>query len=373
MGAAPAVALVVTQLVAAYAIVRLRGGAPDVLMHAFYLPIIYASVRFGRRGGWVTALAAGSLAGPLTPLAVDGSPQPMSQWAIRLGFFVAVSAGVSWLARQDARPLDVMLGDVRWMFRIRDALRRGALTAHYQPIADLRSGAQIGVEALCRWPDGRGGFHSPGEFIPAAERSGVIAALDRYMVAAVTAQAASWAGDSATPPLVTVNVSAAELTDRDFIDHLAQLCADLDLDPTLLCLEITETAIVANRDRARDALTAARRLGATIALDDFGTGESSLAFLRTFPIDIIKIDQSFVSAIEHDTTARDLVAAILAMARVLGAATIAEGIETSGQLDALRDLGCDMGQGWLLGRPAPPTSPWAGAASDPTVRVPRPR
>ena len=150
---------------------------------------------------------------------------------------------------------------------------------------------------------------------------------------------------------MTVNVSGVQLSDPGFLADLVEVARSHETDAFGLCLEITETAIIADPARARATLIDAHELGFTIALDDFGTGQSSLAYLADFPIDIIKIDMSFVAAMDTDPKSHALVRAMVQMAHSLGALTIAEGIETAEQLKALRELGCTLGQGYYLGRP----------------------
>lgn len=341
---------VVLGLAGAYAALLARGGAPSTVVHAFYFAILYSALRFGRAGGVVTAVVAGVLAGPLTPLAHGGGPQPFSDWGLRLAFFVGVALAVGWLARQDPRPLDVMLRDVSWSVRARGALRTGVVAPHYQPIVDLRTGEVVGVEALCRWPSGDGRFYPPADFIPAIERTGTIMRLDSYMLAATLAQAADW-NRQGLYPLVTVNLSGAHFSDGAVVAGIAEAIEASGADPRGICLEITETAMIRNADRARAAVAAAHALGVQVALDDFGTGESPLSVARTFPVEILKIDHSFVVDVDRDPMSRALVAAVVALARALGARTVAEGIERPEQLAVLRELGCDWGQGWHLGRP----------------------
>ncbi|WP_449514213.1 EAL domain-containing protein [Cellulomonas sp.] len=346
------------------------GGAPNTAVHAFYFPIIYAALRFGRSAGVLTALVAATVSGPLMPLDVAaGTSQPLESWAVRLVVFVLIAQAVHWLARQDPRPLGEMLHDSTTHFRLRGALARHEVTAHYQPIVDLSTGQAVGVEALCRWADRSGGYHSPAQFIPAAERSGLIIPLGQHMLTTALDQAARWARGPGPAPMVTINVSAVQLTHPSFLADLVTALAVHEVGPALVCLEITETALVHDPHRAVHVVRAAHDLGLLIALDDFGVGQSSLAYLRDFPIDIIKIDQSFVADVDSDPKSNSLVLAIIEMSKALGAMTIAEGIERPSQLQSLRSLGCDLGQGWHLGRPAPAselTSPFARLADRPT-------
>ncbi|NMM16074.1 MAG: EAL domain-containing protein [Cellulomonas sp.] len=366
--------LIATMVAATTTTVYALGGAPNTAVHGFYFPIIYAALRFGRRAGVLTALVAATLSGPLMPLDVAaGTSQPIEAWAVRLVFFVLIAFAVHWLARQDPRPLEEMLRDSATHFRLRGALARNEVTAHYQPIADLNTGQVVGAESLCRWADRAGGYHSPAQFIPAAERTGLVIPLGQHMLTTALDQAARWARGPGPAPMVTINVSAVQLTHPSFLPDLVTALGVHQVRPELVCLEITETALIRDPHQAVRVVRAAHDLGLLIALDDFGIGYSSLAYLRDFPIDIIKIDQSFVAEVDCDPKTNSLVMAIIEMAKALGATTIAEGIERPSQLESLRSLGCDLGQGWHLGRPAPPeqiTSSFARLAVGPKDRDP---
>lgn len=329
-------------------------GAPNPLVHLYYLPILYASARHG----WAGALAAGALAGlaagPWMPTSnPDTESQGVEEWGTRLALFVVVGAIAAWLARQQPRPLDTMLRDVVVGQALRSAVRNRRIRVHYQPLVDLNDGRVMGVEALCRWHDGKGKPVPPAEFIPVAERTGAIGAVGRDVMGQATRQADAWRRDAMPDILVTVNVSAVQLGTARFLAELTE-AVNYGGRGTRLCIEITETAIMADPARALTTLRAARDLGVTIAIDDFGTGHSSLTYLTEFPIDIIKIDKSFIDAVDTDPKARALVHAIVQMAQSLGVSTIAEGIERLEQVEALRELGCEVGQGYHLGRPSDP-------------------
>ncbi len=337
-----------------------QSGSPTGLVHLFYLPITYAGVRFGRATAAAAGTVAGLVSGPLMPVApallpvLGAGEQSVSEWAVRLGSFVLVGTMVAWLARQQPRPLEVLARDALLARSLRRAVASGRITVEYQPIVDLGDGRVVGTEALARWTDRQGRKVPPCEFIPVAERTGVIVALGRRVLGLAVRQAVEWTTHAEAPPMVTVNVSAAQLSDPGFPADVAELLASTSLRPQQLCLEITETAIIADPQAALVTVTGAQRMGLRIALDDFGTGQSSLAYLADFPVDILKIDKSFVDEVDTDAKVRALVLAIIEMARALGAVTIGEGIERPSQLAALRSLGCRLGQGYLLGRPVPP-------------------
>lgn len=228
-----------------------------------------------------------------------------------------------------------------------DALAAGEVTVDYQPLIDLRSGTAVGVEALARWRPPDGPAISPDRFIPVAERSGLIVPLGDL----VLARACRFAAER--PHLdVAVNVSPYQVRDQ-FVDRVAAILAEAELPATRLRLELTESAFLADPDRAMAVLRHLTVLGVRLSLDDFGTGYSSLWVLRRLPFERLKIDRSFVRTVAETRADRDVVAAVIALARAVGVATTAEGVETDDQASVLLDLGCDEAQGFLFGRPMP--------------------
>jgi PAS domain S-box-containing protein len=232
------------------------------------------------------------------------------------------------------------------------ALENGEFFFEYQPKLSLSSGRTTGVEALLRWNDPERGRVAPLDFIPLAEATGQIKPIGAWVLRTACEAAMRWA--TCFPELgelvVAVNVSS-----RQFDDTLAAVVDDAltatGLDPKLLCLEITESAVMENADAAIVTLQHIKALGVRISIDDFGTGYSSLAYLRRFPIDELKIDRTFVDGLGTDPEATAIVAAIMGMAHALGLSTVAEGVETELQERALRNLGCDETQGYLRCRP----------------------
>ncbi len=334
-------------------VMALTGGAPNTWGHAYYIPILYLAVRHGARAAALGGVVAGLAAGPWMSSSIEGvEHQKTSAWVVRMVLLVVVGVVAAWLAREEPRPLSVTFRDIALAQRLRSALRHDIVRVHYQPLIDLTDGTVTGVEALCRWTDPQKGPMSPARFIPAAERRGVIGAVGRRVLERSIDQGKRWAAQGHEGFLVTVNVSAVQLSDSHFMLELARAVNRITPGEFRLCLEITETAIIADPPRALATLRAARGLGVSIALDDFGTGLSSLAYLADFPIDIIKIDQSFVADIGRNSKSHSLVQAMVQMAHSLGALTIAEGIETAAQLEAMKSLGCTMGQGYYLGRPS---------------------
>ena len=234
------------------------------------------------------------------------------------------------------------------------ALERAEFRLHYQPRVDLATGATTGVEALIRWDDPKRGLVAPAEFVPIAEESGLIVPIGRWVMAEACRQAVEWRQAGLGLVSVAVNVSAVEFRAPEYLDVVTKLLADHPREMHLLELELTESVLMQDTPVATRSLQALASLGVRLTLDDFGTGFSSLSYLQRFPISTLKIDRSFVQGLSNPAGNHALVAAIISMAGSLGQTVIAEGIETQDQLDVLRDLGCDEGQGYYFSRPLPP-------------------
>jgi len=233
---------------------------------------------------------------------------------------------------------------------LRKAISNREFQLQYQPIYDLADRRVCGFEALLRWtPPGRGTIH-PGDFIALAEESRLIVPIGEWVLKEALTQAKRWQ-TPAHPVRIAVNVSANQLARPQFVERLRQIVSESRLSPTLVDIEVTETAIVEPTGNAREALDAIDALGMGIAIDDFGTGYSGLAYLKRLPIDKVKIDQSFVRDLTVDPDDEAIVTAIVAMAKSLNVDVVAEGIETEAQLQVLRKLGCPRGQGYHLARP----------------------
>jgi diguanylate cyclase (GGDEF)-like protein len=237
--------------------------------------------------------------------------------------------------------------------RLRAAIDGGQLRAVYQPIVQLDTGRLTGVEALVRWLHPERGWLAPVDFIPLAEESGLIDEIDRWMLREACGQAAGWVRDGVLDK-VTVNVSSRELLDVGYVDRVRDILTATGLRARHLVLEITETALDADTSDVVQPLRELRSMGVRIAIDDFGTGFSSLSRLDRLPVDVLKIDRSFVSAIQDQFGDAPLVAAVVALGHALGLTLVAEGIEDVHQRERLAELGCDEGQGYLFGRPMPP-------------------
>lgn len=236
--------------------------------------------------------------------------------------------------------------------RLREALAHRRLEVHYQPVVTLPSAQRIAVEALARWTDPELGSVPPDGFVPLAERTGLIHELGAQVLARACRAAARWAA-AGDPARVSVNVSPVQLAGGEFVTEVRTALQDSGLDPHLLVLEITEAAVIEDLTATAHRLHALRGLGIRIALDDFGIGHSPLSMLRDLPLDILKIDRSFVAQVHEN--ARDAIIARLLIdtAHTLGLTVCGEGVETRDQARQLLALGCDTAQGWYFGRAAP--------------------
>ncbi|HUY60978.1 MAG TPA: EAL domain-containing protein, partial [Candidatus Dormibacteraeota bacterium] len=235
------------------------------------------------------------------------------------------------------------------------AIATGQLVLFYQPVLTLSTRALVGVEALVRWNHPREGLLLPGAFIPAAERSGLIVPLGAWVLKQACLDAAGWARhDPRVPPrTIHVNVSAVQLATPQFRSTVAEALATSGLAPATLVLEITESELIGDLALAASQLRSLKELGVRIAIDDFGTGRSTLSYLARLPIDIIKIDKSFVDAMTTADEPAAVVRAVVDLSRSLNLATVAEGVERPDQAAMLLDLGCDEAQGFLYARPMP--------------------
>lgn len=229
---------------------------------------------------------------------------------------------------------------------LRRALRRGELALHYQPQVQTRDTRIVGAEALLRWKHPERAWISPAKFIPVAEETGQIHAIGRWVIEEALRQIKHWMDMGLSVPRIDVNVSPRQLTDPNFVHTLSELLSTHGLPPRCLGLELTEGAMV--EERTLVAVTAISQLGVGLAVDDFGTGYSSLGYLRRFPLDTLKIDQSFVRGLTAGPSDAAVVKAIIAMAKSLRLRIIAEGVETKAQRRLLSQYGCYMCQGFLF-------------------------
>ncbi|WP_338413974.1 EAL domain-containing protein [uncultured Sphaerotilus sp.] len=238
--------------------------------------------------------------------------------------------------------------------RLRHALDAGEFVLHYQIQTDLRSGRPMGLEALLRWRQEDGELWAPARFLSITEETGLIVAVGNWVIREATAQLRRWIDAGVTPVPVSVNVSARQCMDSHLIDVIAGALKDANVPASLLKVEITESTAMADLDHLRQLLLQLRQLGVAIALDDFGTGFSSLAHLKRFPVDQIKIDPSFIADIHRDPNGAAIVRATIALAHGLGVPVVAEGVENEAQIRFLREHHCDIVQGYLYGRPGSP-------------------
>lgn len=236
---------------------------------------------------------------------------------------------------------------------VRRAVSAGEFHLDYQPVVDLTSGRLTGVEALIRWDHPLRGPVSPAEFIPVAERTGLIVALGRWVMNEACRQARAWQ-DEGLDLHVAVNLSPIQFGDAGLVDDLRNTMRRHGVDARRLVLEITESVFIENPAHAVTTMRAVNELGVALALDDFGQGYSSLSYLKTLPLQIVKIDRAFVDGLPRSTADQAIVRAVVTLASELGMAVLAEGVETLDQLAHVRRLGCGSAQGFLFSRPVPP-------------------
>jgi diguanylate cyclase (GGDEF)-like protein len=301
------------------------------------------------------------------------------------GLQTRVTASVGLSIVSDARrPADVLAGADRAMYHakrlgpgeydVRDAaaviheaavvglerdleraIGAGELVVHYQPIVSLADRRRVGLEALVRWNHPRRGLIGPQAFLPIAEQNRMIVDLDRWVLRTVVEQVRRWGAEGGAGALVpvSVNVSAYHAASPDLADVLGDIVAAAGIDPALLMIEVTETALMEATDANTSTLNRVRASGVRVCLDDFGTGYSSLHYLRQFTFDVLKVDRSFVHRMPKGSADAAIVRSVVGLACSLGLTVVAEGIETARQLEMLIDMGCEHGQGFLFGRPVP--------------------
>jgi diguanylate cyclase (GGDEF)-like protein len=233
------------------------------------------------------------------------------------------------------------------------ALEEGEFRLLYQPQVDLSSGEIVGLEALIRWDHPTRGVVEPSEFLWLAEETGLITRIGEWVLRQSCLQSRAWAVRNGRPLRVTVNLSARQHRDPNLVDLVERILTETRTEPAALCLEITESVAVDDAETAYATLRSLKDLGVKISIDEFGTGNSSLGSLKRFPLDMLKIDRSFVIGLGSDAEDVAIVTAIINLAHSLGLETIADGVETKEQLEALRELGCETAQGYYFARPRP--------------------
>ena len=293
-----------------------------------------------------------------------------------IAMYAAKARGGDCHVTYDPQLFDVTVARMELKADLRGALERGELAVAYQPIVELDSGAIIGTEALMRWKHPKRGDIPPNEFIPMAEETGLILDLGRWILETACRQTRTWQQATGRANLsINVNLSGRQMADPGLVADVGRVLSASGLEPHNLTLEITESVLVKDVEATVSAFTSLKALGVRLAIDDFGTGYSSLSYLRRFPIDVLKIDRSFVMGLDGSNDSTALIRSILNLSATLRLETVAEGIETSDQRQALLDLGAKSGQGYLFARPMRPDALGdllaEGVTTDPTPK-PRP-
>jgi diguanylate cyclase (GGDEF)-like protein/PAS domain S-box-containing protein len=234
---------------------------------------------------------------------------------------------------------------------LRRGLERQEFLLHYQAKVDLRSGRITGVEALVRWQHPEMGLVPPAQFIPLAEETGLIVPIGRWVLQTACAQNVAWQQQGLPPVHIAVNLSARQFADEDLVEDIAAALKSTGLRPELLELELTESMVIQNTERAGKVLNEIKKMGVRLAIDDFGVGYSSLTHLKRFPIDTLKVDRSFIRDLPEDAEDKAITEAIIAMGRSLSLTVVAEGVETEEQQNFLRGLECDEMQGYHFSKP----------------------
>jgi diguanylate cyclase len=270
-------------------------------------------------------------------------------------------ADIAMYAAKELRASPIALYDAsqqRWTARelglledLRQAIEAKSLTLAYQPKTSVLNGQVIGVEALCRWNHPEHGPVRPDEFIALAEQAGLIDDITEFVLYTALKQTRAWM-DEGLEIGMAVNLPARSLCDPTLAGRIATMAAVANVPSTMLTLEVTESELVQDAKTSRDVMATLRSCGFRVSIDDFGTGYSSLAYLHTLPVDELKIDRAFVQNVATDKASRQIVQVIVDLARTFGLTTVAEGIETQEMHDALKELGVELGQGYLMARPA---------------------
>jgi diguanylate cyclase (GGDEF)-like protein len=242
--------------------------------------------------------------------------------------------------------------------RLRGAVKKNEFVLHYQPQLDVRDGRVVGLEALIRWNDPLRGFSSPSDFIPVLEETGLILPVGEWVLRKACTQARAWQYAGLENLRISVNLSPKQFRQKQLPRKVETILRETGLSGDKLELELTESVLMDDQKYSGEVLDELKGLGSFIALDDFGTGYSSLGFLKTFPVDTLKIDRSFIQDIGEDEEDRAICSAIVSLGRALNLQVMAEGVETEAQMGILREQGCHLVQGFLFARPMPPDDVW---------------
>lgn len=292
---------------------------------------------------------------------IDGKDVPTLLKNADTAMYSAKSAGRNGYRFYTPLMTDMTMQRLEIESALRQALQQQQFSLHYQPQIDMFTEQLLGAEALVRWQHPEKGLIRPDQFIPIAEESGLIVELGSWVLEEACRQYDQWRKRGWKLPKLSVNVSVKQLERGNLPQQLLQLQRKYDLPPNMLTLEITESVIM-QKDYALTLLEEIAECGVELAIDDFGTGYSSLSYLKQLPVDTLKVDKSFVQEIDIDRNGEAIVHAIIALAKTMGMSVVAEGVETSGQARFLAALECDVGQGYLWGKPIPPDefiSQWA--------------
>jgi diguanylate cyclase (GGDEF)-like protein/PAS domain S-box-containing protein len=252
----------------------------------------------------------------------------------------------------DATAHDQAVRQLRTGNDLHRAIERGELRMHYQPIMSLETGRVAGFEALLRWEHPERGLLSPDEFVSLAEDTGLVVPIGYWALEVACRQGAAWHAEGA-PVTISVNLSPRQLGEPALVDSVASVLGRSGINPAAVWLEITESSLMRDPESAVGTLRALRALGVHLSVDDFGTGYSSMSYLKRFPVESLKVDRSFVDGIGRDPEDHAICTAVVTLAHALGLRAVAEGVETAEQLAELKTLGCELAQGYLLGKPAP--------------------
>jgi diguanylate cyclase (GGDEF)-like protein len=267
------------------------------------------------------------------------------------GMYAAKAAGRNRWKRSVVADEDSAVDEIRLIGEIRAAITGDQLRLEYQPQLDIGTGKVHGFEALVRWDHPERGLIAPSGFIDVAEKSGLISQIGIWTCGTAIAQAVELNTASPAPVHMSVNISARQLGEARFADAVSSLLRAADLDPRLLTLELTETGLITDAPQVHENLRDLHELGVRLSIDDFGTGHASFAYLNDFPIDEIKIDQSYVARLDTSPESTAIVVGCIELAHALSATVVAEGVETAAQLSRLTELGCDIAQGYHYARP----------------------
>ncbi|NMO56410.1 EAL domain-containing protein [Actinoplanes sp. TBRC 11911] len=272
-----------------------------------------------------------------------------------VAMYAAKSAGKNCYQIYETRMHEQLMDRLDSETRLRQAVHNGELRLHLQPVVSVPDRRVAGVEALVRWADPERGLQAPGTFIPLAEETGLITEIDRWVLLEACRTVHAWQQTSpeTAPAWVSVNLSAANFEVPDLTERIAYALTTSGLSPHSLVLELTETVLMRDIAVTSARLEELRALGVRIAIDDFGTGYSSLGYLRDIPVDVLKVDRSFVTGLASNPRQQELVSAVLQLGHTLGLKVVAEGVETEAQLRVLARIGCQFAQGYHTGRPEP--------------------